>query len=373
MPPAPQQQQGDTSLGPFWIVAGLFALGLGIWYFAHEQIVAFVLQVKFWEGRFIQLFTDRVTGDLINIQNSSAPSVTFNQLSSMSAAIGDYLKYPIAIIFGLLAVLISFTNPITRYKKTYNMQRLVDSEKVIWPQITPVAGVSLVDVDIDDGPWAMALSPMQFAKKYKLLRLERVMPSDTFASQPRIVATLQREDAYRVFALQTGRYWQGIDRLNPHTKALFAVFAARANRDRDGAAKLLLQIAASTKAGKFDFSGTDELLKKHRNNKEVIKVTQSHAFILTVMASMLRLARTDGVLASADFLWLKPIDRSLWFMLNSIGRQTAFSEVAGPYAHWLYESKFGHRLQVPMVEEAVNGLEAALKDIVYIPDADEQV
>ena len=54
---------------------------------------------------------------------------------------------------------------------------------------------------------------------------------------------------------------------------------------------------------------------------------------------MLVAARTDGVLASAEFLWLKPVDRQLWFMLNSIGRRTPFVEVSAPYAHWLVERR----------------------------------
>jgi len=86
---------------------------------------------------------------------------------------------------------------------------------------------------------------------------------------------------------------------------------------------------------------------------------------------MLVLARKEGVLATADFLWLKPTDRLLWFMLNSVGRQTAFAEVSGPFAHWNVEQAMGRRLMVPMVEEAVNGLEAAIKDILYIPDSEE--
>ncbi len=52
----------------------------------------------------------------------------------------------------------------------------------------------------------------------------------------------------------------------------------------------------------------------------------------------------DGVQASADFLWLKPIDRRLWYMLNTVGRQTPFAEVAGPYAHWLAEREMGKRI-----------------------------
>ena len=80
------------------------------------------------------------------------------------------------------------------------------------------------------------------------------------------------------------------------------------------------------------------------------------------MATMLEIARSDGVLASSEFLWLKPVDRQLWFMLNSVGRQTAVGEIAGGIAHWLAEKKVGRALRTPMIKEAVNSLAAALED-----------
>lgn len=371
MPPgAPaQQQQGDSSLGPFWIMAGLFALAWGIWYFAHEQIAAVVLRIRLVEAHFISLFTTHVQGLLTTIHHTSPATADFDTLVNISTAVGSYFRYPVAIVLGVLAIIIFFSHANTRYKKTYNMQHLVDEEKASWPQITPIAHLDLVNADIDKGSWAMAMSPMQFAKKYLLLQEERVVPTTSSLSQrTKTTVSLRREEAYQVFFLQVGRSWKGVERLSRHVQALFAVFAARISRDKDGASKLLQQIATSTATGKLNFSGVDELLAKHSNNKAVIKITQMHAFELTVMASMLLFARNDGVLAAADFLWLKPIDRSLWFMLNSVGRQVPFPEVAGPYAHWLAERQIGRKLSTPMVEEAVNALDLAIKDILYIPD-----
>jgi len=86
------------------------------------------------------------------------------------------------------------------------------------------------------------------------------------------------------------------------------------------------------------------------------------------MASMLEEARADGVVASSDFLWLKPMDRKLWYTLNCVGRQTPFAEVAGIFAHWLAEKEVNRKLFVPTVEKATNALELALKDVVYHPD-----
>ncbi len=371
--PAQQQQSGDNSLAPLWIILCIFLLGWLLWAFFHTQIVAFALQIKFWESRLIAFALPSMAQLPASIHHLIPAQIAFSQLLDVSREVGSYLRYPIIVVLVVLALIIYFSHINLQFKKFYNMNTLAEAERKNWPQISPVIKLDLVKEDIDKGPWAMALSPMQFAKKYQLLKEEKIIPSMTMTAKMHNQRTvnIKREAAHQIFVMQCGEYWQGIHYLKPVTKALFAVFAARANRDRDGALKLLLQIAESTTHGRLDFSGADALLEKHKNNNLVQRVMHSHAYVLTVMASMLVLARKEGVLATADFLWLKPTDRLLWFMLNSVGRQTAFAEVSGPFAHWNVERAMGRKLMVPMVDEAVNGLEAAIKDILYLPDAEE--
>lgn len=369
--PGPQQQSQDNSMAPLWIIIALFILGWLLWSFFHTQIVVFTLLIKSWEARFIAFFLPSVSYLPNEIKHLSPSTVEFSQLMDISRVVGNYLRYPIIVVLVVLAFIICFSHINLQFKKTYTMKSLVEAERQNWPQITPIVKLNLVKEDIDKGAWAMALSPMQFAKKYQLLQEEKTVLTMT-STVPRNQTTVQirRDAAYHVFALQLGEYWQGVEHLTPATKALLAVFSARANHDRDGALKLLLQIAESTKAGRLNFSGVNALWEKHKHNKAVNQIIHSHAYVLTVMASMLELARKEGVLASADFLWLKPTDRTLWFMLNSVGRQTVFSEVAGPFAHWSVERAMGRRLLAPMVEEAVSGLDVAIKDILYIPDSE---
>ena len=85
------------------------------------------------------------------------------------------------------------------------------------------------------------------------------------------------------------------------------------------------------------------------------------------MASLLAAARDDGVVPSSEFLWLKPIDRRLWYMLNCIGRQTPYAEVGGPFAHWKAEKAMGRPSLIPMIDEAIKALEVAIKEIKLSP------
>ena len=168
-----------------------------------------------------------------------------------------------------------------------------------------------------------------------------------------------------MFSQQMGPLWVNLQDLPEYMKVLFAIFAAKANQDGKAANKLLFQIAESAESGKLNFQGYMPLLRKHVRSPIVGRSCSPHAYQYTLMASLLEAARNDGVLATAEILWLKPMNRQLWYMLNSVGRQTAFPEVAGLYAHWIVEKRLRRPLKVPQVEQAVISLQAALDDILY--------
>lgn len=382
MPPAPQQGgQSDNSSGLLWIVAAIF-LTLGIvWYLFKAQIVGFYLLIKLYE---VDLFT-YLTAYLSNYFDLTSAYNTFDQLqkailylrtnpaaasiseiATVGVGIGTWLRIPFMILLMILALVVYLGNTTRVFTRSYAMRDLAKLEQVNWPQITPVVNLDLIKTDIDTGPWAMAMTPMQFSKKFKLLEEVRTQ-RETGRRGERIEVVLKRGEANKLFALQLGPLWKGVESLPPYTKALFAVFAARMNADTKPAADLLAQMSASCNT-KLNFAGTDQLLKKHGNSKLVKNILESHAYVLTVMAAMLEGAREDGVQASSDFLWLKPIDRRLWYTLNTVGRQTPFIEVAGIFAHWVSEKEAGRKLLVPMVEEATNALELALKEVVYRRD-----
>ena len=287
-------------------------------------------------------------------------------MTYVAEQVGYYLRFPIMIIVFLLGSVLFIKSSARRYRQVYNMSSLLNAEVVNWPQTTPILDKNLLKEDIDKGPWAMAMTPMRFAKRYKLLQERQDDFGEGFlAKKNKISVSLIKDRANRVFTLQVGSFWYGIDKLKPHVKALYAVFAARAGRDSKAAEDLLLRLSLSASSKEFDYSGVDELLKKHGEAQAVVDVTNRHAYVLTVMASMIELARIDGVLPTASFLWLKPIDRRLWFMLNSVGRQTAVAEVAGSFAHWLAEREVEHKIRMPMIERATAALEEAIADIAY--------
>ncbi len=368
---AQQGQGGDNSNGILWVTAALFLFVAVIWYVFKTAIISAYLTIKLFEVNILNSLTHQHYSYLSNVVEQALKkpaSLTLNDVVIIGSAVGDVIRYPFVLILVILAFVVYFGSTTRIFRRIYSMKDLAELERPNWPQISPVIGLDLVKTDIDTGPWAMAMTPMQFCKRNDLLlevRPERVQGMAR-SDWDRINVVLKRGQANRIFIMQLGTLWQGPNKLRPYERALFAAFAARHNSDSNGS-KLLLQLAATCR-GKMDFSGADELLKKHYNTKTIQKIVQSHAYTLTVMASMLEHARDDGVQASSDFLWLKPLDRRLWYVLNTVGRQTPFIEVAGIFAHWVAEKEAEKRLVVPMVEEATNAVESALKDILYRRD-----
>ncbi len=363
-----QQSSGDTSSAPIWIIALLFMVSFFIWKAGHNYIVALIFLLDLAQAKLAMFFVHQ--SDLTNVvnfmQTVNYSTVEWQQLVDITSTVGRYMRYPVVALLGILAVILYNSDITIRFRKTYSMKTLGIQEQKNWPSIMPVMKHDLVSEDIQVGPWAMALTPIEFGRKYGLLKkndalMDRVLPGQE------MTAAIRRGDAKRVFTLQLGPVWSGFDSCPVHVRALIAVFLSRINRDKDTAAKILLNLDQFAAVDNIDTTIPNRVIRKHCNDESVQDILSQHAYLLTVMASFLSASRDDGVVPSSEFLWLKPLDRRLWYMLNSVGRQTPFAEVGGPFAHWLAEKSMGRRLIAPMIDEAIKALEIAVKEIQLSP------
>lgn len=370
-----QQQSGsDNSMAPVWIIILLFITAYFIWALAHQYIVNFVFTINIWQARLVNLFLNNQTlaNQIYLMQTIDPTTVNWEQMVNMSRSVGDYMRYPVVCVMVVLAVLLYNSNITLKYRRAHDMKSLRAQEQFNWPAIMPVVKEDLVSQDVNKGPWAMALTPMEFARKYNLLRKDDALLDNPLPGEE-MTAGVKRGDAKRVFTMQLGPYWDGFERCSPQAYALSAVFIARMNRDRDAANNILKVLDKTFVDGKPDFSVAKPVMKKYQNSELVQEVVAKHAYMLTVIASLLEAARQDGVVPSSEFLWLKPVDRRLWYMLNCVGRQTPYSEVAGPFAHWKAEKVMGRRSLVPMIDEAIRALEIAVKEVKLTPRQMEEL
>jgi intracellular multiplication protein IcmP len=366
------QQQGggggDNSMAPAWITVLAFIALYIIWRQFHQYVVAFIFFLNILQAKFVNLFVNNpeINSHIYLMQTVDPASVQWDQLIALTRSVGNYIRYPIVALLTLLAFFLYKSNITLKFRRAHSMKSLRAQEQHNWNAIMPIVKEDLVSIDLDTGPWAMALTPMEFARKYNLLKKEDALLDNPIAGQE-MTASVKKGDAKRVFTLQLGPYWDGFERCPPQVYTLAAVFMARMNRDRNSASLILETLDKTWTAGKPDFSVARPVLKKYQNAENVQIILAKHAYLLTVMASLLEGSREDGVVASAEFLWLKPIDRRLWYMLNSVGRQTPFPEVGGAFAHWRAEKEMGRRCLVPMIDEAIKALEIAVKEVKLTP------
>ncbi|MFI4918085.1 MAG: type IVB secretion system coupling complex protein DotM/IcmP [Legionellales bacterium] len=359
---------GDNSMSVIWGMILLFLTVFLIWKFGHQHIVSFVFFMDIWQAKLVNLFINNqgLSDKIYLMQTLDPATVDFDQLQGMTADVGDFMRYPVVLFLVVLAGVLYRSNVTLRFHKAHDMKSLRAQEQFNWPAIMPIIKEDLVSQDLNKGPWAMALTPYEFGRKHQLLKRDDALLDNPLPGEE-MTAGIRRGDAKRVFTMQLGPYWDGFEHCSPQTYALAAVFIARINRDRDAANLILKTLDETFVTGKPDFSIAKPIMQKYQHTEIVQEIVSKHAYVLTVLSSLLQAARLDGVVPSAEFLWLKPIDRRLWFMLNCIGRQTPFAEVAGPFAHWRAEKVMGRRSLVPMIDEAIRALEVAIKEIKLTP------
>ncbi len=377
----------------FWLLV-LISMAAGIvWYYFHDQFKWFFLKVRVvefqliyffltlvperlpWVGHLLPEALGSVKAYLTVAQNLTTDTLSLDLAEALSNAAGSYLRYPVALYLLCLSIVVFKTNVHTRLKKKFTMRSLALQEQTNWPQIKIVTQTDLVEADLETGPWAMAMTPLQFAKKNKLITILGVDAGEKrFAKMqtPEYTIRLHKARAERAFSAQLGRPLLRVEQMLPHRKALFAALAGRACRDGKRAGALLIQLANSAADGALDCEGVDALCAQYLKNSKVKALFSAHAYEFTLFISLLLLAREDGVVASADFLWVKPVDRRLWYVINNVGRQTPAVEVGGIFNHWYYEVGMKRALSTPKVEGAVEALNIALCEVMYMPSDEEK-
>lgn len=364
-----QQSSGDHSLAPAWIMILIVFVFYFTWQGAHQYIVSFVFAFNIIQAKLINYVVQdpNLANDILLMQTLDPSRVNWAELMEFTKHVGDYSRYPIIGLMIIFAFILYRSDVTVKYRRRHTMTTLREQEQKNWPAIMPVIKEDLVDMDVNSGPWAMAMTPMEFARKYQLLKKSDVLLDSTSTPGMEMTAGLRRGDAKRIFTLQLGPSWDGFDRCPVHVRALAAVFMARMNRDKNAANAILKNCDQSFVAGKFDPGDVNSIIQKYMNTEMVREIISKHAYLLTVMASLLEGARQDGVVPSSEFLWLKPTDRRLWYMCNCVGRQTPYAEVGGPFAHWKAEKAMGRGSRAPMVDEAIKALEIAIKEVKLSP------
>jgi intracellular multiplication protein IcmP len=75
-----------------------------------------------------------------------------------------------------------------------------------------------------------------------------------------------------------------------------------------------------------------------------------------MIRALLTAREEGGVLAPAQFVWLRGYDRALWYPLNNLGRQAYHMEAAGAMAHFKAERLTRRPIPKPKLDGALRTL-----------------
>jgi intracellular multiplication protein IcmP len=269
---------------------------------------------------------------------------------------------------------------------------LIEIQSQHFPASAIIKGKDLLKTHPYVGAWATYSLPLDFARDHQLLWISKIqvdpekpvdegkmLPIPPFTPAQKlqpfpvkrrlmphyryVVYDVMRANA--LFTKQLGGYWKGADALPPLEKALYAVFVTQGNGKQEEAWAFVKQLAFSFREGKYDAQGKlitphtantkgmDELIAKYGKHPQALAIIERHAHTLNVMSETLAWARKKGRLMHANFLWLKPVNRTLWYTLCGQGGQCPYWEAAGPWAHAQVERIIGKRLETPMVLGAI--------------------
>lgn len=278
-------------------------------------------------------------------------NVTPVSLGVISAMITHYLRWPVAVMCGLMGVYAVFFSIRNKFKTRHNMESFIRTQAAMWPVISPI-------VDFNPSK-SSARTPGTMMPDKTPAFAEAFSPEEWLAYHrvPVVNGVPDTEAVRRAMTLQLGPRWRGFSDLPPHALALFAAFALKGAQQREASDELLGKLAKcwSLKNG---LQLTPELVaevKRIVNDPDVggraLEVANKHAYRTTALLGVLKWARfMGGVLAPAQFLWLRAQERGLWYPLNNLGRRSFLTEGAGAMAHFMAEVAAQKPLLVPRLD-----------------------
>jgi intracellular multiplication protein IcmP len=373
-----QQNQGNDALMSVAFL-GLLVAGVSFfaWYKFHTQITIGVFAVLQEELRFASLWSGSYRGMSAALAANDPSMIKIGQLLNAVGVVSHIYRFPAAILMVALGAVCVVRASGERYTEKLDLDRLMKVQAQVFPFISAYLNrpLSLVAPDLlQPRPADPALHLGEWISIHALCRQ----------------GTYDFVKARRSLIAQLGPVWTGVRDAPPAAKAMFAVFALHAARERDQAAALLGTLSKSLidndraptssasgaegPAGPLVFSepamrAVDAVLASGETIAPSAAIAGQHGFTTTALMGLLMHARKRaGVLAPGQFAFLKMVDRPLWYALHSLGFPLTAEEdgpmlnsrieALGARAHWEAERCAGGALTTPKIETA----EAAIRD-----------
>ena len=368
------ESSGKSSGGSdeLFVVVGLAILAILLWFLLGSYIKMAWMMLRAAEllpFSFISSEADRLM-DKSLMAAKHADTMSFNTFSLALSATGSYVRWLYLPIMGYCIYKLMFRKS---FKRAHTMQSLLEQEAKLWKPLAPIVPLDLVSGDIRKGRWRVSLTEREFAQAHNLL-----LPSVETDTMGAPIPNLDTERCQHLFVEQLGPVWQGPEALPPYAQAIYAALALKlhSSTHKPQESSAMLEEASALLEGlSVDYAQTNstkglqlewvpEVLQRVRKCPRVRRVSAQHAYVFTVFATLLQaVRRTCGVQSVSHFLWLKPVDRPLFYVMNNVGRQDAYHpEAAAPLSHWLAEKTYQRPLLRPHIGCVTPALHEALSN-----------
>ncbi len=326
----------------------------------------------------------------------------WSQIERILDYAGRWLRWPCLGILLFAFIMVCKRGIVANMTQKYSMEKLLEHNAKNFPCLKPIVGKGkylLSPESYDKGLWKIARTPVQFALQNGILRAPN---GQSFCLDDALVNGLpsvekpafgkcgfNEDEARSALKRQLGAVYSGFDMLSPARKTIGCAFMLYGTGRKKDCITLLDEVSNSysEKDGKPDCPvfGKEDFLKKLAEMKDHFEefCRRSHiqkhlAFQLPLFMALLTEARKKGVLACSQFLWLRPVDRPLWYTLSQCGGRTAWAESLAAWSHYQAEELEGNMLLEPNIEAGVASLSKSLEAQgwfldVYVPTAGANV
>lgn len=357
-------QYNNTEAAVFIMMAVVvIALG-GIWFFARAIIVwpAFamdyvsILAIEYTKGigetgQTVKSYAASVFDGRRDPWNG----VSWGDFYHIRELVGMQTRLFVSAIILGLSILIAFKMKGGGYARTFSLGGgkgkplgLNDYQSQVWKVATSSA---TFDPDGRNKSIMPASTPFEWLRDNKV----------SFEN-----GILDRDAAEEAFIKQLGVQWDGVKKAGLIHQAIAILCGLHMLKRKEALPEReALSIAWSN--GQDGTKQMQEMVDRHIGDEKLIKVierfTNKHAYAQPALIALLDAARArGGVLASADFLWLRWTDRNLHYALNNVGRRRFHTEGAASICHYFAEKATGNPNPDPYVENAIDGIEDYLEE-----------
>lgn len=268
----------------------------------------------------------------------------------------------------------SMKNPILKMRGPITVDALLRYQAQVHSPIAPIVPIAMdIHKNLDER-FHESYHPHEVVQKFNLAKAD---------------GTLDREKCERYFIGQLGSriYRPGLDdsntifadRLNNYEKAIFAMLAPLAIKIKEGLPEYIelrdaLNYSAVNETQTPDLRLAQKMFDEYRAHPKLNNLFRAFHFSNTYLMQLYLLAKRSGKVTTADWVgWLRPNAHQLYVALNTAGRNVAFTESGGVFAHWKFERKCQTDKRMPVLPAVVDAIDDLHSEWEFWKKSDKRV